>query len=201
MPGPDLPLVGRPTHPHAVADERAGACQTSDVIEPLTLVSHELVNFNAFHYDTWVDLKSFGIRPGASDIGLLTSLLGHGQYHDHYAGQDPNEQTHHSLHGPYRLDAITPETFLAVSVDAAHEELRDWVSSWVVEEEDGPQVRAMLAAEVLPTVGGDSIFRLPDIRVTAEHDWGWVVGIAGFHEIVTIDRGSQELTLIVASDD
>ena len=31
----------------------------------------------------------------------------------------------------------------------------------------------------------------------SEHDWGWVVGIAGFHEVVIIDRAASMLTLLV----
>jgi hypothetical protein len=167
--------------------------------EPLTFVSHDMVHFGDYY--TWVDLKYFAIQPEASDVSLLTSLIAHTQYHDHYAGQDPTEQTHHSLHGPYRLDAITPGLFQPVSVEAARDELRRWVESWVVPEEDGPEIDARLTAEVLPKLAGDAIFRLPDIREGAEHDWGWVVGQSGFHETVAIDRAAEMLTLIVASDD
>jgi hypothetical protein len=91
--------------------------------------------------------------------------------------------------------------FEPVPAQAAGEELRGWVSSWVAAEEDGPEVEATLAAEVLPKLDGDSILRLPDLRESAEHEWGWVVGHTGFHEIVIIDRAAAMLTLLVASDD
>jgi hypothetical protein len=42
---------------------------------------------------------------------------------------------------------------------------------------------------------------LEDLRATAEHEWGWVVGQGGFHEFVAIDRPAERLRLIVASDD
>jgi hypothetical protein len=45
------------------------------------------------------------------------------------------------------------------------------------------------------------LYRLADLRATAEHDWGWVVGHGGFHEFVAIDHTASTLTLIVASDD
>lgn len=169
--------------------------------EPLIFVSHELVHFNVFRYDTWVDLKYFAIQPAAPDDVLLASLIGHEQYHDHYAGEDPTEQTHHSLHGPYRLEAVTPRSFKVVSAESARKELMEWMTSWVVQEEDGPEVEAMLSAEVLPELDAGSIFRLPDLRESAEHEWGWVVGQTGFHEIVKIDRAAGLLTLLVASDD
>lgn len=136
-----------------------------------------------------------------SDRSLLASLIEHEQYHDHYAGQDPTEQSHHSLHGPYRLEAITPGVFEPVPGEAARDELRGWVSSWVVPEEDGAEVEATLAAEVLPKLEGDSLLRLPDLRDSAEHDWGWVVGHTGFHEVVIVRRSAAMLTLLVASDD
>lgn len=166
---------------------------------PVTFVSHDIVHFRP--YDTWVDLKYFAIQTDVPDQSLLAHLIEHEQYHDHYAGQDPSEQSDHSLHGPYRLAAITPGVFRAVPAQAAREELRGWVSSWGDPEEDGPEVEATLAAEVLPKLDGDLILRLPDLRESAEHEWGWVVGNTGFHEIVNIDRASAMLTLLVASDD
>jgi hypothetical protein len=36
---------------------------------------------------------------------------------------------------------------------------------------------------------------------SAEHEWGWVVGLIGFHEFVIIDRAAAMLTLLIASDD
>lgn len=166
---------------------------------PVTFVRHDLVHFRP--YDTWVDLKCFAIQPEESDRSLLAHLIEHKQYHDHYAGQDPTEQSHHSLHGPYRLDAITPGVFESVTSEAASAELRNWVASWIAEEEDGPKVEATMAAAVLPRLTGDAIFRLPDLRETSEHDWAWVVGTSGFHEVVIVERAASMLTLLVASDD
>ena len=46
-----------------------------------------------------------------------------------------------------------------------------------------------------------AIYELPNIRATAQHDWGEVAGSDGFHEFVVINRENGELALIVASDD
>jgi len=170
------------------------------MLESLTFVSHELVNFRPF--DTWVDLKYFAIEPEAPDHSLLAGLIEHVQYHDHYAGQDPSEQSQNDLHGPYRLDAIAAGVFEPVSGMSAGQELRRWTSSWAdPHDEDRSEVEAKLAAEVLPHLDGDSVLRLPGLRQTAEHEWGWVVGNAGFHEFVVINRAAAMLTLLVASDD
>lgn len=131
----------------------------------------------------------------------MAALIEHEQYRDHYAGQDPADQSDHSLHGPYRLEAITPAVFRTLTAEAARRQLRTWVSSWVDFEDDGPEVEEKLATEVLPKVTGDTVLRLPDLRDSAEHEWGWVVGRTGFHEFVIIDRAAAMLTLLVASDD
>src|SRR5262245_35937683 len=99
-----MPLLVKRGH----ADQGSGA-RLLRMSEPLTFVSHDIVHFRP--YDTGRDLKYFAIQPEVSDRSLLADLLEHGQYHDHYAGQDPTEQSHHSLHGPYRLEAITAGVF------------------------------------------------------------------------------------------
>lgn len=178
--------------------ERSG-CETLRMPEPVTFVSHDMVHFGS--YFTWVNFKYFAIQPGTPDLLLVASLISSQQYHDHYAGQDPTDQTHHSLHGPYRLEAISPEVFEPISRQAAREDLQAWVSSWVDHDEDGPEVEARLDAEVLPKVDGDSLLRLPNLREHAEHEWGWVVGGNGFLELVIINQDAAMLTLLVASDD
>jgi hypothetical protein len=54
---------------------------------------------------------------------------------------------------------------------------------------------------VFPLLSCDAVYRLADLRETAEHDWGWVVGTSGFHEFLAVDRTTERLRLIVASDD
>lgn len=174
-------------------------CQTARMAPALTFVSQEMVHF--WEHFTWVNLKYFAIQPTVSDALLLTHLIANTQYQDHYAGQDPAEQPLHLLHGPYRLNAITPDTFQAVSIQTAGDDLRGWVSSWAGSGEDGPELEAKLSAAVIPRVVGDAIYRLPDLRQSAEHEWGSVVGQDGFHELVIIDRAAEKLTLLVASDD
>ena len=43
--------------------------------------------------------------------------------------------------------------------------------------------------------------QLPDLRDTAQHDWGYVVGSDGFYEFVLINRHTKNVALLVASDD
>jgi hypothetical protein len=73
---------------------------------PVTFAGHDIVHFRPYY--TCVDLKYFAIQPDVLDRSLLAHLIEHEQYRDHYVGQDPAEQSDHSLHDPYRLAAITP---------------------------------------------------------------------------------------------
>ena len=62
--------------------------------------------------------------------------------------------------------------------------------------------RAAMESEIYPRIRhATSRYQLPDLRDTAQHDWGWVVGNNGFHEFVLIDRRTDSVALLVASDD
>ncbi|MEG8183221.1 hypothetical protein [Nocardia terpenica] len=63
------------------------------------------------------------------------------------------------------------------------------------------QIQAELDTQVFPLLETPRLFQLPDLRPDAQHDWGWVVGVDGFHELVVIDQPDQVLTLVVAADD
>lgn len=52
-----------------------------------------------------------------------------------------------------------------------------------------------------PIRTANNIYQLADLRATAEHDWGYVVGFSGFHEFVAINGDTGRVALIVASDD
>lgn len=146
----------------------------------------------------WVSIKTFRCAPDASDEALLTALIAHRQYRDHYAGEDPEEQAQDDLHGPYWLAAITPSSFAPIDIGAATREIQAWADDF---EGQGEESQRRLASQVFPLLAGDQIYRLADLRQTAEHEWGWVVGNAGFYEYVVIDRPNPRLSLLVASDD
>jgi hypothetical protein len=56
--------------------------------------------------------------------------------------------------------------------------------------------------EVYPRIAdATGRYRLPDLRDTAQHDWGASVGADGFYEFVLIDRHTNVVALVVASDD
>ncbi|OHU52323.1 hypothetical protein BKG82_18835 [Mycobacteroides chelonae] len=180
------------TSAHATAEEQLVYERTIFINPPVTR--------------QWVDIKLFTLPPDVDDQTALALMIAHVRYRDSYASSTFADAK--TIHGPYRLSAITPETFTiadAADVDTAirtwaEHVIRDWDDDFV----SWPQAqREEMDREVYARIHRATvIYRLPDIRATAQHDWGDVVGSdAGFHEFVIIDRSAGELALVVASDD
>jgi hypothetical protein len=145
----------------------------------------------------WVLIKLFALPPNADDRELLALLIRHVRYRDSYAAPDFKDAK--TIHGPYRLNAITPETFFPMSAADAEALIRTWADYTVPLTDDD---RAAMEREVYPRIqGATSRYQLSDMRDTAQHDWGYVVGSDGFHEFVLINRQANSLALLVATDD
>ena len=154
----------------------------------------------------WVDIKVFTLPADVDDQTALALMTAHVRYRDSYASSTFEDAK--TIHGPYWLHAITPETFTIVDAEAAKTAISHWAEH-VIRDWDGdfvswPQAqheemdREVYARTHRATV----IYQLPDIRAMAQHDWGEIVGSdAGFHEFVIIDRAAGQLALVVASDD
>jgi hypothetical protein len=163
----------------------------------LRFVDHELVHLDEGTY-YWVDIKRFQITDvGADDRDVLAALIADRQYRDHYAGQNPVEQSQDDLHGPYWVRAITPETFETSSRAEAEQTIQAWAEDY---EPQASSTQDRRRNTVYPLLSG-AIYRLPNLRDQAQHEWGWVVGQGGLHEFVAVDRDRQTLALLVASDD
>jgi hypothetical protein len=97
------------------------------------------------------------------------------------------------------LNAITPEEFSPVSAADAEALIRTWADYTVPLIDDD---RIAMEREVYPRIQeATSRYQLADMRDTAQHDWGYVVGSDGFHEFVLINRQANAMALLVASDD
>jgi hypothetical protein len=170
---------------------------TSDgsVEERLVFLRDVFINFRTTRQ--WVLIKLFALPPDTDDHALLQLLIHHERYRDSYAA--PEFRDAGTIHGPYWLYAITPELFLPASAADAEAQIRAWAED-AAPLADGD--RAALEDEVYPRIAGATgRYQLPDIRAAAEHDWGYVVGSSGFHEFVLIDRVTNSVALLVASDD
>ncbi|MBG0728460.1 hypothetical protein [Mycobacterium avium] len=155
------------------------------------------INFRNHTYQ-WVSIKLFALPAEADDYEVLASLIRHVRYRDSYGGT--GEKDMETIHGPYWLYAITPEVFFPVSAFSAETLIRTWAEYAAPLPADR---RDELERELYPRVReATSRYQLPDLRGVAEHDWGSSVGsVTGFFEFVLIDRRTESLALVVASDD
>jgi hypothetical protein len=177
-------------------DERGGmGTGAMPVEESLVYQGEVFIKFRTSRQ--WVLIKLFALPPNADDRELLALLIRHVRYRDSYAAPDFKDAK--TIHGPYRLNAITPETFFPVSAADAEALIRTWADYTVPLTDDD---RAAMEREVYPRIqGATSRYQLSDMRDTAQHDWGYVVGSDGFHEFVLINRQANSLALLVATDD
>lgn len=146
----------------------------------------------------WVLMKLFALPADADDREVLALLIRHVRYRDSYAAPDFKDSE--TIHGPYWLSAITPESFSPVSATDAEALIRTW-AEYSARLPDAR--RQEMETEVYPRIhNATSRYQLADLRETAQHDWGYVVGSAtGFYEFVLIDRHTNSVALVVASDD
>jgi hypothetical protein len=145
----------------------------------------------------WVSIKVFELPDGVDDRTALALLIAHVRYRDSYAGTGDKDMV--TIHGPYWLSAITPDTFVVADPADTDTLIRTWAEYYAPWPEAD---REAMDREVYSRIAAATvIYELPDIRATAQHDWGEVVGGDGFLELVVINRAKAELALIVASDD
>lgn len=171
----------------------------SDVALPaeelLVYQGEVLVNFQTSRQ--WVSIKLFAVAAVSDDEDVLEALTHHVRYRDSYAASVFTDAE--TIHGPYWLHAITPQSFVPASASDTEALIRTW-AEYTVPLTDVD--RAAMEREVYPRIADASrIYRLPDLRDTAQHDWGQTVGADGFHEFVLIDRRNDVVALVVASDD
>jgi hypothetical protein len=165
----------------------------------LSFESRTGIVFGDGHYD-WIDVKAFGLRPpNAESHVLLQLLLAEPAYRDHYTSPPDDDQGDHSLHGPYRLDAIAPDSFVSVPLSEVADALRAFGRRYSSEQETEMRL-GKVAAQVEPLLdGGTRAFRLGDLGDGAQHEFGWILD--HFTEFVVVNDTSQQLFLIVAGQD
>lgn len=144
----------------------------------------------------------FDGQPAAAE--LIDAVLHHPRYHDMFIS--PWTGPGKGVHGPYRLETLTVEGFLACSASTALQVLHDWMADPDVDPKFTAEMREsqeIVAAWTSPLIlAADEIYRLVVPREGNEHACGWISGMAfGFHELITIDRRNKVLTVIVATDD
>jgi len=167
--------------------------------ESLVYLGDVFINFRNHTYQ-WVSIKLFELRADADDNEVLASLIRHVRYRDSYNGTGDEDMK--TIHGPYQLSAITPDSFISASASAIETLIRTW-AEYAAPLPD-PR-RAEMERELYPRIRqATSAYQLFDLRDTAQQEegWGTSVGSAtGFFELVLINRANGSLALVVASDD
>ena len=92
----------------------AGGVEAGDttVEERLVYQGEVFINFRNHTYQ-WVSIKLFVLSADTDDHAVLALLIRHVRYRDSYNGTGDKDME--TIHGPYWLRAITPESFFPVS--------------------------------------------------------------------------------------
>lgn len=167
--------------------------------ESLVYQGHVFINFRNHTYQ-WVIIKLFELPADADDHEVLSLLTRHVRYRDSYNGTGDEDMK--TIHGPYQLSALTPESFFSAPADDIEALIRTW-AEYAAPLPD-PR-RTEMERELYPRIReATSAYQLLDLRDTAQHDEGWgtsVGSITGFFELVLINRHARSVALVVASDD
>ncbi len=144
----------------------------------------------------WISVKRFTLptEPPQRPSDAIRTLLGHPSYWDAYIG-DEGPSPH--IHGPYRLEAISPENFRTCDALTAMRTIEEWL------HRDGPvspeQIDGSLPDTYRMIGEADTCLRLPDLGEEARNDF-WFILDKPFIEFVLVGPQNR-LTLIVASGD
>ncbi|WP_147917355.1 hypothetical protein [Ruania zhangjianzhongii] len=170
----------------------------------LRLRGSDLIHLDEGTY-MWIQVTHFAIEAEQSDRSLLSSLIASPGYaHDYASPFDPDEEVQQSaVHGRWRLETIHPALFARCTPHDAEALLQVWVDEQQWTEpgyRQPPKVRARVEG-VVNLLRSGRLYRLNNPGTDAEHEYGFATGSLGFHEFVVIDRVTECLLLVVASDD
>ncbi|MFZ0231310.1 MAG: hypothetical protein WA622_05480 [Mycobacterium sp.] len=167
--------------------------------ESLIYQGDVFINFRNHTYQ-WVSIKLFELPTDADDNEVLSLLTRHVRYRDSYNGTGDKDMK--TIHGPYHLSAITPESFFSASAGDIEPLIRTW-AEYAAPLPD--RCRTEMERELYPRVrNATSSYQLVDLRETAQQDEGWgtsVGSVTGFFELVLVNRHARSVALVVASDD
>jgi hypothetical protein len=143
----------------------------------------------------WVELKRFSVDPDRAPHDILAALIEHPEYHDTFLGSEaePSE----NVHGPYRLDMISADTYREVDGPDCVAVFREWMN--VPGTVPDAHVEGDLREVLTLIEAADRCYRLADLGEHAQNDVGWIIG--DFLELIVITRASCELSLVIGAAD
>jgi hypothetical protein len=144
----------------------------------------------------WISVKRFTVPDGASReaVDVLGALIGHPAYWDAYLGGDGISP---HVHGPYLLEAISPDSFVGCDAAAVRTTLGDWLHRDGDVSDD--QIEGSLSDVYQLIEDADTCLELPDLGEPGHNDY-WFILDKPFIEFVLVGPGDR-LALIVASGD
>jgi hypothetical protein len=167
----------------------------------LTYRASRVVDFHELGSDfRWVDVKNFELKKTRSHRDMLAVLIANPWYDDDYAspsGALPSPAP--NVHGPYRLDAITADSFEEVGTRNCSASLTAWGDQHGALPADFAAKFTQVVQSLL--VGSAAVFRLRDLGPDALHRRNDHLGALGFLEYVIVSKNTNSVSLLVASDD
>ncbi|MFF2493524.1 hypothetical protein [Agromyces sp. NPDC058064] len=179
-----------------------------------------LIGAKTIHLDKntfmWVQTTHFG-SPPADDRSALAALIASPGYAFDYAVPYPLEElleeelerdrerlpSSPPVHGRWWLSEIRESSFRSTTAGEAEARIRSWADDqdWADPGyRQPPEVHERLQwVHNLLRLG--TVYTLNNPGDEGMHDYGFTPGELGFHEFVVVDRRSNAVHLIVASDD
>ncbi len=168
------------------------------------LVSSDLVHMDKYTF-MWIQLTHFAIDTAQDDRSLLASLITNPGYAHDYASPFDAETAiiEPAIHGRWWRSSVHPDLFEPWTAVDAESLLQRWADDqeWTDPNHRQPPAAHRRLQDVCALLRSGELYKLRNPGPEDEHDYGFVTGSMGFHEFVVIDRNSQSLHLVVASDD
>jgi hypothetical protein len=154
----------------------------------------------------WVDHIQFSLDPGLDDRVLLTGLMS-SRYYSHgygspygFGGQVGFDAS--PIHGPWLLKALTPEMLVPATVDEARRTIHSWMDDELTDPPMSARTHERVEYLLTQTLGHGTVYRLHGPEDVGQELLSYSgVDATDFHEFISIDRESESMHLVVASED
>lgn len=159
----------------------------------LGVPEHTLFRFHDRSY-RWIDVKRFPWDGVGDDRSVLEALIGSPHYRDTYLSADPH-LADGTVHGPYRVDRISPEDFEHLSETDARAVVEEFRTLY---QPPAAELIRTMDSITQPLLHRSTCYRLRPVE-DAEHDVSLI--LEEFRELVSVSRARAEVALIVMAID
>lgn len=170
----------------------------------LRFLSSEIVHMDRSTF-MWIQVTAFALDLGLSDRKVISALISSPEYaHDYASPFDAHSAIKEpAVHGRWMRSSITVESFVPCTAASAEDRLHSWATEQEWTEQSSPrplEVRQRLHG-VCTLLRAGTLYELRNPGADQEHEYGFVTGSMGFHELLVIDRNAHCVYIVVASDD